>query len=1341
MKHPVIHLIIYISLLCLPPFTAHAAPGGKADAVPAFMFKQLSTAEGLSNGSVRAILRDSRGFLWIGTESGLNKYDGYTFRQYHRNNSNLSDDDISDIFEGPEGNIWIHTSMGYSIYDYQTGTFDNDYKAALDKLQIPGKNILHVGKTARNEFWAYDTSLLYLRNLDNNTSKTFPLSVEKLSNLAIGTRYIYVMYADGTLCSIDKHTAETVEMSLPAVYKTLLAGHDPHVYTGQGGSLWVYTSQNSLLLYQSAPAAGWENITLEGSEGLPYNCIQHILDTGDGHVWILTSHIGLYIYNIRGKSLVHLMHNPLKPHTLASNNLSAIYRDKEGTVYVGNRKHGLCYFSPASQTFLGNQSPVHNDILAFSRGTNPSYIYYGTDGSGLIRRSLLTGEDEPIATPANIVLDLATDNRNRLWIGTYQKGLLCYDQGRVKQYTTATSPLLEDNVYSVKADNRGYLWIGTMKGYIQRLDPETEQFETILYRPGEFFIQDMFYDGGHCLYVASIGGLVIIDTNTRAYTIYDETSRFRESKMLTVYKDSRGLLWMGHPHGLSIWDEQTDSIHFIDQKSGLAANYVKTIMEDGNHRMWIGTGNGLSRIQLDGSRVSSIVNYSVSDGLLCNDANIHAVLKLDNGNILMGTPKGCQTIVPQEMPSGGYGASIYLTGIDLKSGTWHPDILGGKSLECAQVLSIPERENSFTLSFSALDLVEKDKIKYAYQVNQSPADWISADNNKINLSMLPAGSYTLTVKACDSQGVWSPNIKTLRIKILPPWWRAWWAWTLYALIAAGAVWLVARNRQAQRRQRQLMQTIEQENQRQQHLNALKLQFFANISHELRTPLSLIKGPLEAFFTEHPEHRKGLLEMVKKNADYLLELINQLLDYRKLDAKSEVLHCRRDNVVMLLAELFHTFDQTARKRGIAYRLTLPHHAVFMDFDYDKLRKICLNILSNAFKFTPDKGNITLSVAESDTHLELTFSDTGCGIADASKEKIFQRFYQADKNPAGIGGSGIGLHIVSEYVKMYHGTVSVADNHPTGSVFTIRLPLHQTGTAACQPSGGEGTMPSTAPAEADTRPTVLLVDDNPDFLKFLSGSLSKQYHVVRATNGREAMDILEKRGVNLVISDVMMPVMDGLELCATIKHDAHLAHIPVILLTAKAGEEYLLDGLHGGADDYITKPFNMEVLQLRAAKLIEAGACRQPLPGEEVKLEPGRVAITPLDRQLVDKAIQIVEENIGNNEFSVEELAGNLHLSRSYFYKKMVKITGKKPIEFIRTIRMQRARQLLAESQMQVSEIAYTLGYNFPKVFSKHFKEEFHVSPSEYMRRHALQNGTEKEGVSIHTTLNTPHDETD
>lgn len=1303
---------LFLILLCC--FCSMLSFGNEALATTSIMFRQLSTNEGLSNNNVRCILRDNKGYLWIGIQSGLNKYDGYTFQHYYRNNSQLPDDGISELFEGPDGNVWVKSANGYSIYNYQTGIFENNYKQKLDSLGILGKNILQVGHTTNgNECWAYDHSKLYLRNLINGSLKTIPLEqTDKISNIIVGTQYIYIMYIDATLQRINRYDNRNVFINIPDLYKQQFENHDAFIYSDRNENLWAYTLRSSLLLHLDNKTWKWESINLGNDSDIQYNRVQGVLDLGNGDVWILTTHRGLFIYNKLTKQFTNLVHDPLKPHTLASNNLNTIYQDKDGTVWIGNYKHGISYYNPNSQIILSHRSLEYDDILAFCQDSSFNNIYYGTDGKGIIRESLTDGKRERIATPANIIVYLSYDAKGRLWAGSYQKGLLCYHNGRIRQYTTTNSKLLEDNVYAVEADRNGYIWIGTLKGFIQRLDPDTDQFETILYRPEEFTVSDMFYDGDQHIYVATHEGLIVINTDTQAYNIYNEAGRFKENDINTVYKDSRNLLWMGHPHGLSIWNLQNDSVTFIKQKDGLPANLVRAIIEDEYGQMWIGSGNGISRIRLKDDKFT-IVNYSVSDGLMCNDANVHAIMRLKNGHILVGTPQGYQTIVPQKTTDTPYNASVYLTGIELQSGVNPNKVLGSYSPECITQLVLPEEENSFTLSLSALDLMESDKVKYAYRIaGQRNDKWLYAENNKVHLSMLQPGNYQLQFKVCNSQGVWSPNIKELKVKVLPPWYNTWWAYTTYALLATTVVLLIIQHLHIRQKERRQLREVEEENERQQKLTNIKLQFFANISHELRTPLSLIINPLEEFFVNHPEYRTGLLDIVKHNADYLLEQINQLLDFRKLDAKAETLHCYHDNVLILLSEIFNSFNPIAHKRNIDYRMKCSKPSVFMDFDYDKIRKIVTNLLSNAFKFTPDGGNISLDIQLYGGWLTLRVVDTGCGIEDKAKEKIFQRFYQPANTPSNKGGSGIGLHITSEYVKMHGGTICVHDNQPCGSIFEVVLPIHQGSIAVQNSDNIINTKSDTIEDKWNDGLTILLVDDNSDFLHFLSESLSKLYHVLNATNGKLVLNMLEEEDIDLVVSDVMMPEMDGVELCKTIKTDIRYSHIPVILLTAKANEEHQLEGLGVGADDYIIKPFNMEVLKLRIHNLIEMGHKRHEFFNEQIKIEPSRITITPLDQQMVEKAIQIVEENIGKPEFSVEELATSLNISRSYFYKKMVKITGKKPIEFIRTIRMKRACQLLAESQMQIAEIAYMLGYNSPKVFSKHFKEEFGVSPSEF-----------------------------
>lgn len=431
--------------------------GNEAVATTGIMFRQLSTSEGLSNNNVRCILRDDKGFLWVGTESGLNKYDGYTFQHYYRNNSQLPDDGISELFEGPDGNVWVKSANGYSIYNYQTGSFENNYKQKLDSLGIPGKNILQVGHTTNgNECWAYDHSSLYLRNLTDGSVKTIPLEqTDKISSIIVGTRYIYIMYIDASLQSIDRHDNRNEFINIPDPYKTQFENRDAFIYSDGSENLWAYTLRSSLLLHLDNNTRQWESISLGNDSDIQYNRVQRVLDLGNGDVWILTTHRGLFIYNKLTKQCTNLVHDPLKPHTLASNNLNTIYQDKDGTVWIGNYKHGISYYSPDSQIILSHRSLEYDDILAFCQDSSFDNIYYGTDGKGIIRESLTDGKRERIATPANIIVYLSYDAKGRLWAGSYQKGLLCYHNGNIRQYTTANSQLLEDNVYAVEADRNG----------------------------------------------------------------------------------------------------------------------------------------------------------------------------------------------------------------------------------------------------------------------------------------------------------------------------------------------------------------------------------------------------------------------------------------------------------------------------------------------------------------------------------------------------------------------------------------------------------------------------------------------------------------------------------------------------------------------------------------------------------------------------------------------------------------------------------------------------------------------------------------------------------------------
>ena len=1277
------------------------------------MFRQLTTTEGVSNNYINCLCRDSRGFLWIGTESGLNRYDSYTFQQYYQDTSELPDNGILDIFEDWEGNMWVKTDKGYAIYDYKTGRFAQSVNQRFKEYGISCDTVYNIGlDNQRKYLWTYDKSKIYLYDHSKKATKIFPLAAASIVMFFVANEYIYSTYNNGKLYATNINSSQTQEIEIPSQYKKLLDKHLPKVFIDNDGGIWVHTFLNSLLLYKKNMQEEWKEITLS-DQIEKFNRIRNISEDQNGNIWLITSHLGVFIYQPKSGNITNLSHDPLKSHTIASNNLSTIHIDQDGIVWIGNFKNGISYYVPQSQVFLSHKSWIYNDILTFCEDS--SSLWYGTDGGGLMHQFFKNNQRDQVPTPANVIVTIKKDSKERLWLGCYQNGLICYDQGKVTQYTSENSGLIGNDVYGIQEDDQGDIWIGTLDGCIQKLNPREEKFETIFNLQGQLNIRELLYTGNDTLYAATSGGLLIVNTNNNACRfLHNHTSQTQPYplNLFTVYKDSRNVIWTGHTQGLTAWDLKTDSIYTIDHTSGLPANMVKAIIEDNNKQMWIGTCNGITRINLT-QKPFSITNYDINDGITFNDVNERALYKMQNGNILVGTPNGYTTIIPQEIVHNAYNATIYLTNIEPK---YHPvsEIFNGKSPECATEIILKEGIQFFQLHFSTLDFIEQGKVRYAYRIKGEHSEWNRMSNNRIDFPMLPAGTYDLEVKACNSEYMWSPNIKTITIRILPPWYKTWWAYALYCFILALIGWRIYRYIYFRRKQISVIKNIEQETERQQRMTDMKMQFFANVSHELRTPLSLIINPLEEFLNQNPQYNNTILSTAHSNAKYLLELINQLLDFRKLDANGEVMHYIHGDIITLVKDQFQSFESIALKRNIHYQIVTRHASICMDFDYDKTRKIIINILSNAFKFTENQGSIVIRIDIDGSNLVMQFCDTGCGIDSAQKEKIFQCFYQADQKQISNGGSGIGLYLVSEYVNMHKGQIEVSENTPQGSIFTITLPLHATVLPTAQEQKTENEIQPAPTHSNEQNYTILLVDDNYDFIDFLSACLSTNYKVLKAMNGLEALEVLKNENADIIISDVMMPKMDGLELCTAIKNNICFSHIPIILLTAKASEEYQLEGLNTGADDYITKPFNMEILKLRISKFIETSMKKHELFNQEIKIEPSRITITPLDQQFVEKAIQIVESNINKVDFSVEELATRLNISRGYLYKKMVKITGKTSLEFIRVIRMKRAQQLLAESQMQIAEIAYMLGYNSPKVFTKHFKETFNISPSDFIR---------------------------
>jgi len=1307
---------------------------------PSYIFHHLSTDEGLSNSNVRTILKDSYGFLWIGTESGLNRYDGYGFKVYTERpagNNSLWPNNILGLQEDGLGNIWISSLLGYTVYNRDKDCFITDIASLLQNLGIQVDRNYKVYVDKKQDLWVLSGQKAFFYETRKKTLKVFSIKVQidevATSELSDNGVSLYVLLKSKVLWQIDKFSGNQTFINLQNYFKLEILAKYSQIYIDSCGGIWLFSGKTDEIIYRKSTKSDWGKLVLSSSVKTQSNGVLAILDDGNGHIWIGTDHMGLFIYDRASETIINLLHEPEMNSSIASNNVGCLYRDNNGTIWMGHYKKGISIYHDSFDKFVNIEHAECKDINAILEDRKGD-VWLGTDGNGLYLAEIMQkGKIRKLPTPNNAIVSLFEDRKGRVWIGTFLSGLFCYENGQFSHFTKENSRLAANDIWNIVEDRYGNIWIGTLGGGIQCLRSDQESFDSLINACEEVkYALDMHYDGGDKLYVGTVFGLYVIDITTGNHTMYlgnkQGNQQFNQMSISSVYKDNSGNIWLGHPQGLTLWDLKKDTLYYIDKESGLCDNIIRGIVEDNNGKIWVTTSNGLSVLsaERDIKGVMKITsrNFFTKDGLKTNYFNNHSICKLRNGDILLGGTEGYTVVNPNKLAGKDQlPAKVIFTGLSLANNNIQVDSLYNRhkllehSMEHTSKITFSYKDKLIALQFATGDLLDADKVKYAYRMDGFNDHWLPTRENKIVFSSLNPGSYKLFIKACNSDEVWNEEATVLDITITPPFYLANWAITLYIFCVIGLIIFIIYRTRKHHRNKLERQRLQLKREQEANLNEMKLRFFTNISHDLRTPLTLILTPLQTILNGVLEDGlRKKLNTINKNAEQLLQLINALLDFRKLDAGAETLRLQEGDFVHFIRELCLPFQGYAIDRNMNFVFSNEMEILPMQFDPDKAQKIILNLLSNAFKYTPDGGSIKVHIYQEVDRVCVSVSDSGQGISNADKEHIFERFYQASQKQHKTG-SGIGLHIVSEYVHMHKGTVTVADNEPQGSIFTIKLPLHEVKFSEEFPLekvSDEEPFEQVEVQPLPANPVLLLVDDNRDFCEFMADSLSDEYSVLIAFNGQEALDQLRKNDVNIVVSDVMMPVMSGTELCNQIKTNIQWSHIPVILLTARTAEEYQIEGLELGADDYLTKPFNFNLLKLRIRKFLEwTEKCHRSF-SQKMDVSPGEITITPLDEKLIEKAINIVEEHLSDTEFSVEELGAAVGLSRSHLYKKLMSITGKGPAEFIRTIRLKRGRQLLGKSQLQIAEIAYEVGFNSPKRFTINFKSEFGISPSEYLR---------------------------
>jgi signal transduction histidine kinase/DNA-binding response OmpR family regulator len=886
-----------------------------------------------------------------------------------------------------------------------------------------------------------------------------------------------------------------------------------------------------------------------------------------------------------------------------------------------------------------------------------------------------------------------------------------------------------------------------LSGGLDLFDQRTQTFSH--YRSGEpssiqsNYVAAITEDKKGNLWIGTASGIDVLDRGMGRFIHYgseQQNSGLSSNHILDIRQDSKGRIWVGTAGGLNLFDEEAKTFKVFTTDDGLPHNTVLTILEDDRGELWMSTSNGLSHLVVSNDSVGaenySFRDYGEADGLQGKQFNENAAYRTRSNELIFGGADGFNIFKPGQLGLNRSLPNIVFTDFLLLDKKIHAEesidgtVILPKSITESTEITLPPDKNVFSIEFAALNFFHPENSKYKYRLEGFDDDWISADSRsrKVTFTNLDPGDYVFHVKAANNDGFWNDTGASIKITVLPPFWKTRTALVLYFM--AIILGLLVTRRLIQQRE-QLKFAIEQERQeamRMHELDMMKIKFFTNVSHEFRTPLTLILTPLEKMLRQtKDDEQQSQFQLIQRNAKRLLNLVNQLLDFRKLEVQEIRLNSSEGDIIHFIKETVFSFSDLSEKKDVRLDFRSSITSLETIFDQDKLEKILFNLLSNAFKFTSEHGAISVDVDQYQTGeqnwLRIKVQDSGIGIPRDKQDRIFERFFQNDLPGSIVNqGSGIGLSITKEFVKVHGGTIAVESELGKGSCFIVTLPLsevlgHVEKTSLENIEPGETVLQEIAleenvPSIGGDRPVLLLVEDNEDFRFYLKDNLKLDYRVLEAKNGKEGWTKTLENLPDLIVSDVMMPEMNGMELCRKIKSDQRVSHIPVILLTARAAEEQKLEGYHTGADDYITKPFNFEILVSRIHNLIYQRQKLHSAFPNKLAVQASELTITPLDEKFIQNAVRCVEENVSNADFSVEDLGRQLGISRAHMYKKIVSLTGKSPLEFIRTIRLQQAAQLLEKSQLTVAEIAYQVGFNNPKYFARYFKEAYNVLPSAY-----------------------------
>ena len=1305
--------------------------------------RYLGIDQGLSNNAVTCIYKDHNGFMWFGTYDGLNRYDGYSFHVFRNiigDSTSLLDNHLYCISSDNENKIWVGSGKGASVYDPGRASFFTPrFKKVNSSEPVPlcdavlsiksAGDAMLVG-TAHNGLIVFAGSRATGKQIVHPGGTCAAYTVPSIVYDSI-RQAAWVFITDIGLYKYDLRSGR-----LSAVASGLTQCNT--MFQTSDGNLFIGNDAGVFKVFQHS---------FERFDPVPEMTVKAIAADAKGTLWIATDGNGVWELPPGANKAVPLSSTGA---TINSNAIYADYIDAEGRQWIGTLRGGVNILEKNPSLFKtisyhqGRTEDVNDFILSFCEDDR-SNLWIGTDGAGLRywdkQKNIFTKyvhSAAPGSISSNFITYITRDFKNDIWISSWFGGIdkLNRSNNSFTHYTcyNPVQNIIEKNVWQIYEDSKRRLWASASNGghlYLyNRPADKFELFDTSLYD-----LQVLKEDRSGNLWGGNYNSLTKIDAENKRHKTF-----FIGYPVRSIHEDRAHNFWVGtEGGGLLLFDRDRGIFRQMTTKEGLPNNGILRILEDNKGNLWLSTYYGLCRYN---PALKTYRNFTQADGLQSNQFSFNAALIAKNGEFLFGGIQGFNSFYPDSIYDRRNIPRLFLTGIKIANSPVEADTAYVTSCnkDIITGITVPFDKAILSFDFTALQYSNSENLNYAYYLKGWDKDWGNATNVRtVNYSHLREGAYQFYVRVMNADGVWNGEVQLLSVTVLPPWYRTWWAYLLYAAFAIGIVYGFVYYYRRQERLRYEIRLALVEKQKEKELTERKISFFTDISHEFRTPLTLIVSPLKDLMAETTSgHIQNKLSTVHRNARRLLSLVDQLLLFRKVESIEQQLYLSNFDINEACNEVFLSFAQRATSKNIGFDFDRPLDEIFYCGDREKIEIILFNLLSNALKYTPAGGRVELSLTDEDGQLCIIVKDTGCGIAENISNRLFDAFYQANNTrKASQTGFGIGLYVSKRLAVAHAGSLSYVSTEGTGSTFTLILPrnkitskeyareevkldhpsiIHELVDEICE----EGDkVPDNKSKVIDKivsgLPTMVIVDDDAELRSYIKEIFIGQFNIYETHDGMSAFALISKELPDIVVSDVVMGNMDGIELCRKVKESAHLAHIPIILLTGSSSEKSKLMGLECGAEDYVSKPFSKELIVARVQNILRSRNRLQQYFFNTITLKPTS-SIEADHKEFLERCIEIVDQHMDNPEFSVQVFCQEIGMSHPALYKRIKAISGLTVNVFIRFLRLRKAAELLINTSKTVVEVTYTTGFNDLKYFREQFSKLFGMTPSEFIRRY-------------------------